>query len=410
MRNIFWQKNAIVQKSFVCLLSAILVFVSISPSGIKGDHQEALYQRAWQAMLNRIIWTVEHIEPARFPMLGDNTTGIWEATPDPKWTGGFWVGMIWLAYDQTRDEQYREWAEKWNEAIIGHEEENNHDRGFVYYYSSAYAYKLTRKQIYRESALRAADKLVTMSEKTSKVIPQNQVDRTNIIIDTMVNLELLWWAASETAVEDFKSGKYYQAGIDQAITTKNDFIRPDGSTWQSVHYDTITGEIIKKHSHQGYTDSTCWSRGQSWGLYGFIKAYLATRNPEFMQTAIKLGDYIIKNLPEDGVPWYDYNDPGIHHHRKDTSAGAIAASAFIILSNTVSDQEMKFKYIGVAHRILKGLISGHLTPFVGPDSPVGILRNGCYQIFANSDSETIWGDYYLMEALAQILFDNPPGD
>ena len=409
MRIINW--NRLTKRYRSVLFSPItLLLIGIASNQIAGDTPEDMYQRAWNSMLTRVEGTALSLKPGYFPMLGDNISGMWEAYRDPKWTGGFWVGMLWLAYENTNDEKYLKWAIAWNDSILGYESEDNHDRGFVYFYSSVYGYRLIQDTVYLKSGFKAADKLVSMSGRINKVIAQNQKDRTNIIIDTMVNLELLWWAAAEAKELGLNSEKYLRAGFDHADATGRDFVRADGSTWQSVHYDTMTAEIISKHTHQGYADSTCWSRGQSWGLYGFVQAYRTTGKKEYLEGAHKLAQYIILNIPEDGVPWYDYNDPGIHYRKKDTSAGAIAACAFIKLSGLVSDPIQKNEYARMAEKIVTGLVSNHLTPFVGVDSPAGILRNGCYQIFANNDSETIWGDFYLMEALALLLNKEAAGD
>jgi len=334
-------------------------------------------------------------------MLADNASGKWEVFEKPGWTGGFWVGMLWLAYEKTGEHKYLKWANSWNDATIGYEQENNHDRGFVYYYSSKYGYELTGDERYYKSTIKAAQKLVNMFQSKAKVIPQNLKNPDNVIIDTMMNLQLLWWAFINAKKKDPYKELYKQTAVDHATTTMHDFLREDGSTWQSVHYDTLTGNIIKKHTHQGFADSSCWARGQSWGLYGFAKAYEATANTDFLNSAIFLGEYIISNLPEDNVPWYDYNAPGKY---KDTSAGAIAASAFFELSSIVKDSTQKLRYHQTGLQILKSLITKHLTPFVDSEGPSGILRNGCYQIFKNANSETIWGDYYLMEAIAQVIF------
>lgn len=352
-------------------------------------------------MLQRIEWTTSHVEVGGFPQLGDNTTGEWETFENPNWTGGFWVGMLWLAYEKTGEKKYLQWARSWNDAILGYELEDNHDRGFVYFYSSVFGYRMILDERYFDSAFEAAHKLVDMFQPQSRAIPQNLDTPEDIIIDTIMNLQLLWWAYAYADETDPYRDVYLEVAIAQATTTLNDFVRQDGSTWQSVHYDLATGKIVRKHTHQGYTDSSCWSRGQSWGFYGFVKAYETTKKIHFLNAAKILGEYIITHVPEDGVPWYDYDDPGKY---RDTSAGAIAAAGFLQLSKVVTDSASKERYQSIGRKMVKDLVQGHLTPFVDKDSSPGILRNGCYQIFKNADSETIWGDYYLMEALAQVLF------
>ncbi len=178
------------------------------------------------------------------------------------------------------------------------------------------------------------------------------------------------------------------------------YVRPDGSCFQSVHFDPATGEPVKKHTHQGYSPEGCWSRGLGWCAYGFLEAHRATRRPEFLTIARRAAEYHLRRMPEDGVPFYDYDDPRVPAAPRDSSAAAILASACLGLAALGGDGRFREG----AGRILAGLARGYLTP-VGADDrrPPGMLLHGCYNLHTGEapDHELIWGDYFLLEAFAR---------
>lgn len=352
------------------------------------------YREAWNYILERIDQTAWEWETrGKFPLTANNFTGKWKYSKSD-WTTGFWVGMLWLAYDVTKDARYKNYADNWTAWNFGRETGDQHDRGFVYYYSSAYGYEMTGNVIYHDSAIKAADQLVDMYIPDVELIPVTKKSF-DTIIDTMMNLQLLWWAYEKTS-----NIVYYSTAFKHSVKTSKWLIRKDFSTWQSVHYRPPIFEVTKKHTHQGYNDESCWSRGQSWGFYGYVAAYEKTGHPDFLNVAEGLGDYIIEHLPPDNVPWYDYNDPDPKY--KDTSAGAIASAAFFRLSKIEPDSKKAIKYQQTGEKILQSLIDNHLSPTdVNDNSPRGILRHGCYT--KPSDEELIFGDYYLMESLKRAM-------
>ncbi|HHT9138675.1 MAG TPA: glycoside hydrolase family 88 protein [Candidatus Wunengus sp. YC60] len=214
------------------------------------------------------------------------------------------------------------------------------------------------------------------------VVNENKVGRT--IVDVMMNLPLLWWAYEETDDE-----KYYKVAYKHSDQTIKEFVRNDDSTIQAIDFDLKSGKIISKFSLQGYSDDSCWARGQAWAIYGFTLAYETSGDKRFLETAENLADYFIQNLPDDYVPYWDFHDPKIPDTIKDTSAAAITSSALLTLSQ-LSNKE-KFKEIAL--KMLNSLSSNYLA-----EKSNSILKQGCYH---KKNKDLIWGDYYFIEALVK---------
>jgi unsaturated chondroitin disaccharide hydrolase len=355
---------------------------------------------------------------------GDNQTGEWKKRDGFFWTGSFWVGELWKMYSRTHDEKYRRWAELWNSRLVGAELQQNHDAGFLYYYSSVFGYQQTGSPELKESGLRAAQRLSQLFNPRSQLIAAWDINGDDTIIDTMMNLQVLWWASQQTG-----DPKWRDLGLQHAKRTAEWFIRPDGSVTQSVHYNpgdgrqhielrggstrnasldlpnhSAPGDLLFKHTHQGFDAGTTWSRGAGWALYGFTKTYEATHDPAMLTTAVKVADYILSELPEDGVPWYDFDDQGVHYRNRDTAAAAIIAGGLLSLSHQISDPEKAALYRKEGKRIAQSLIDRYLSPVGGNDSsPPGILRHACGT--RPSDGMLIYAQYYLLETLLAIEAD-----
>ncbi len=355
---------------------------------------------------------------------GDSQTGEWQRHNGFFWTGSFWVGELWRMYAATREEKYRRWAELWNSRLIGLESQQNHDAGFLYYYSSVLGFQLTGSSELKESGRRGAQRLSQLFNPATHLIPAWGVDGDDTIVDTMMNLQLLWWASEQTG-----DPKWREIGLDHARKTAEWLIRPDGSVIQSVHYnpgdgrqhldlhggaarnvsldlpnDSQAGELIFTHTHQGLASGTTWSRGAAWALYGFSRAYAATHDPEFLLTAEKIADYILRELPDDGIPWFDFDDEGVHYRNRDSSAAAIIAGGMLVLSQQETHKSKAADYRLQSKRIAQSLIDHYLTPVGnGDQSPPGILRHGCGT--RPSDGMLIYGQYYLLETLLALQED-----
>jgi unsaturated chondroitin disaccharide hydrolase len=355
---------------------------------------------------------------------GDSQSGEWKKHNGFFWTGSFWVGELWNMYAHTRDEKYRRWAQLWNSRLLGLESQQNHDAGFLYYYSSVAGFGLTGSPDLKESGLRAAERLRQLFNPGVHLLPAWDVHGDDTIVDTMMNLQLLWWASEQTG-----DPKWREIGLEHARRTAEWFVRPDGSIVQSVHYnpgdgrqrlqlhggtshnvtldlanDAKPGGVIFTHTHQGLASGTTWSRGAAWALYGFSRAYAATHDPNLLLTAQKIGDYILAELPADGVPWFDFDDEGVHYRNRDSSAAAIIAGGLLSLSREVADKNKAAGYREQSRRITQSLIDRYLTPVEpGSSAPPGILRHGCGT--RPADEMLIYGQYYLLETLLALQED-----
>ena len=352
---------------------------------------------------------------------GDNQTGEWKQREGFFWTGSFWVGELWKMYSHTHDEKYRRWAELWNARMVGAESQQNHDAGFLYYYSSVFGYQQTNSPELKESGLRAAQRLSQLFNPQTQLAAAWEINGDDSIVDTMMNLQIFWWASQQTG-----DPKWRDLGLKHARRTAEWFVRPDGSVTQSVHYNpgdgrqrldlrggtardahfelpnhSAPGDLLFKHTHQGFESGTTWSRGAGWALYGFSKTYEATHDPAILSTAVKVADYIVSELPEDAVPWYDFDDEGVHYRNRDTSAAAIIAGGLLSLSHQVSDPAKAALYRKESKRIAQALIDRYLSPVGSIDSsPPGILRHGSST--RPNDGMLIYGQYYLLETLLAL--------
>ena len=342
------------------------------------------------------------------------------------WTDGFYTGLVYLAYAYTKDKKFLEIADKYQPFFRQRAEndpdwcnENNvlpldHDTGFIFKLSQVYRYKLTGDEEARTLALKAADILAERFNPAGGFIrawdtwkwdtdPQFIEDKKGkMIIDSMMNIALLFWAHSETGDK-----RYYDIAVTHADTIAKYIVRPDGSTFHQFNFDPVTGAPKKGVTGQGYADDSCWSRGQAWAVYGFTETYEFTQNTAYLDVAEKTAHYFISHLMPYGLPLWDFDREKQPFRPIDASAAAIALSGLITLNNYRPSAEIK--------NGIKALLSGLLThcSALSIGNWESVLLHACigsaYQkgnertlIVPYTDCPLIYADYYFLEALMKL--------
>ena len=257
-------------------------------------------------------------------------------------------------------------------------------------------YQVTRNPAYMTLIQTAAQTMSTLYQPGAGVInswPYYSGTKTTVIIDDMMTLELLFYAAQNGG-----SSAWYNMAVSHALQTMTNNVRPDGSTYQGVEYNS-DGTVYLKFTADGYSVNSTWSRGQAWGIYGFTMAYRYTQDPRFLATAQLLANYYINNVPPDYVPYWDFSQTS--PAPRDSSAAAIAAAGMLELSTYMTDPALQSKYYNEALNIQSSLSNPALylaNPSVSPTD--GILLHGTYSVPSNVgvDTSLIWGDYYFLQS------------
>jgi len=329
-----------------------------------------------------------------------DTSGALVSSNSGWWTSGFFPGSLWYLYEYSKDEKIKEAAIRMT-SIVEKEKNNTgtHDLGFMLYCSFGNGFRLSGNQSYKDVLLTGARSLSTRFRPNIGCI-QSWGSRKGwqcpVIIDNMMNLELLMWAFNQTGDSSF-----YHIAVSHADTTMRNHFRPDYSTWHVVSYDTITGRVEAKQTAQGAADGSSWSRGQSWGLYGYTVMYRETGLQRYLDQAQHIADYLINhpNMPEDKIPYWDFNAPGIPDAKRDASAGAIMASALIELSGFVAP-EKKDQYLAIAEKQIRSLASPEYMAKKGENADFILMHSvGSLPGKSEVDVPLSYADYYFIEAL-----------
>ena len=319
-----------------------------------------------------------------------------------EWCAGFWPGILWYDYEYTNDSAIRQEAEKFTASLeyLTYEPAYDHDLGFLMFCSYGNGYRLTRNESYRQAILRSAEALSALfNPKVGTMLswPRNvaMFGGHNTIMDNMINLEMLFWAAKNGGDK-----KLYDMAVSHADTTMKYHFRPDYTSYHVAVYDTLTGEFVKGVTHQGYDDNSMWARGQAWAIYGYTVVYRETKEPRFLDFVQKVADVYLEHLPDDYVPYWDFNDPAIPYAPRDASAACVVASALLELSGYVSPEKGQ-EYKKAAVCMLESLSSDKYRS--GKSKPAFLLHStGNYPSHSEIDAAIIYADYYYIEALMRL--------
>lgn len=314
------------------------------------------------------------------------------------WTSGFFPGVLWFLYEYSGKQEWKDNAEVYT-GNIEQEKFNGgtHDMGFKIYCSFGTGYRLAKNPQYKDVIIQSAK---TLSARFNPVVgairswDQNR-DKWGypVIIDNMMNLELLFAATRMTGDSSF-----YKIAVSHANTTMKNHFRADYSSYHVVDYDTATGKVAGKTTHQGYGNESAWARGQAWGLYGYTMCYRFTKNPVYLRQAENIAAFIFNhpNMPADLVPYWDFNAPGIPGEERDASAAAVLASGLYELSvYSKNGKSYKLK----ADRIIESLTKSYRSP-VGESKGFILLHStGSKPAGSEVDAPLSYADYYYLEAL-----------
>lgn len=317
------------------------------------------------------------------------------------WTNGFWSGMLWYLNRHTNDKVYAKWAQSCEEKldiVLQEFYKVDHDAGFIWYLSAVADYKITGNEESRRRGLIAASFLASRFNEAGNFIRawNNDGRQGWAIIDCMMNLPLLYWASEQVDDPRFK-----HIAMAHADMVTREFVRSDGSVQHIVCFDAETGKREGEQKGQGYSETSSWSRGTAWALYGLTLSYKYTKKELYKDTAKKVAKYFMDNIPEDCVPFADFKAPLGTRDRKDSTAGAIAASGLILLSKLVEKEVDKCTYKTDAIRLMEGLYN----TCWGGENEEALLLHGNVAYWAKApldDIPIIYGDYYFLEALLQL--------
>lgn len=320
-----------------------------------------------------------------------------------EWCAGFWPGVLWYDYEYTQDKHILEEAKKFTNSLefLSQIPAYDHDLGFLVFCSYGNGYRLTKNPAYKKVILDTADSLSalfnpvvgTMLSWPREVEPRNWPH--NTIMDNMINLEMLFWAAKNGG-----NPYLYDIAVSHADKTMKCHFRPDYTSYHVAVYDTISGNLIKGVTHQGYADSTMWARGQAWTIYGYTVVYRETKDPKYLDFAQKVTDVYLERLPEDKVPYWDFDDPSIPNAPRDASAAAVVASSLLELSTYLPNGTGK-RYRDAAVEMLTSLSSDNYQS--GKSNPSFLLHSvGHWPAHSEIDASIIYADYYYIEALLRL--------
>ena len=323
------------------------------------------------------------------------------------WRSGFFPGSVWYLYELSGDATLLPVAVKYTEAIREAQYLTwHHDIGFIIGCSFGNGLRLTGNPEYKEVIVQAARSLSTRFHKIPGIIQSWNVDRgwtsergweCPVIIDNMMNLELLFDATTITGDSSF-----YQIAVSHAGRTLQDAFRPDGSCYHVIDYSISDGRIRNRHTAQGYSHESTWSRGQAWAIYGYTATYRATNDRRYLEQALKTFHFMKNhpNMPADKIPYWDMDAPKIPDELRDASSAAIIASALYEISTMdVPDPEL---YAGYADGILVTLASPAYRAAPGTNGNF-LLMHSVGSIPHNTDVDVPlnYADYYFLEALSR---------
>lgn len=360
---------------------------------------------AFEECLKQIDVNMEYFKE-KFPYSATKNL-VYPIIENIEWTDGFWTGMLWLAYEFTNDNKYKELAEQNVESFlhrIEHKIElDHHDLGFLYSLSCVSGYKLTGNIHAKKAALLAADKLIERYQEKGAFLqawgPLDSPDHYRFIIDCMLNIPLLYWASdiSDNPTYATIAKKHFETSVKYVI-------REDASAFHTFYMNSNTGEPSHGATRQGFSDDSSWARGQAWGIYGIPLNIRYTNQTDVTNLYKGMTNYFLNRLPKDNICFWDLIFNEGDEQSRDSSAAAIAVCGMLEMNKYLKDSdEDKELYQKASETILRSLIKNYTSKVHTQGNP--ILYHGVYSWHSGKgvDEGNIWGDYFYMEAILRRL-------
>ena len=328
--------------------------------------------------------------------------GVLVPSETKSWTSGFYPGSLWYTYLYTGNENTKALAEKNTEKLyIETQRVRSHDIGFMVNCSYGNALRITGDEKYREPYINAAKLLTTRFNPTVgltqswNITPSRKHWKFPVIIDNMMNLELLTQAHKMSGIDSLLT-----VAVTHANTTMKNHFRPDYTTWHVVDYDPETGDIRMKVTHQGYSDDSAWSRGQAWAVYGYTMMFREVGDEAYLAQAENVARMLLDRLPEDGIPYWDFDSPDAPDSQRDASAAAIIASSFIELAGYTQDKALSKALMEMAETQIRTLASPEYLAEKGRNGFFLLKHSvGSYPSDTEVNVPLTYADYYFLEAL-----------
>ncbi|WP_407272286.1 glycoside hydrolase family 88 protein [Radiobacillus sp. PE A8.2] len=331
--------------------------------------------------------------------------GEYQLNDNNNWTDGFWSGILWLSYEYSKDETFKEAAQSSVESFRNRLEKNigleTHDIGFLYTPSTKAQWMIEDDEAAKKLSLEAADKLMVRYRPEAGIIQAwgpvgDEAQGGRIIVDCLMNMPLLFWASETTG-----DSKYKDAAIQFVEKARKFLMRGDDSSYHTFYFDQETGAAIRGATQQGYRDGSTWTRGQAWAIYGFALAYRYTNNPLYLETSRRAAHFFVNHLPENYVAHWDFDAPVDENINPDSSASAIAACGMLELLSHLDKNDKDVEFFEEA---INKSISSLVEDYATESTEQGLIDHGSYSVLENKspDDFVIWGDYFYLEALMRL--------
>ena len=316
------------------------------------------------------------------------------------WTNGFWPGICWQMWHYTNNNIYLSLARTCEDELdcaFDRYSGLHHDVGFMWLLSAIADYRLTGNKRSLARGLHAANLLAGRYNPRGHFIRSwNHGDAGWVIVDSLMNIQLLFWASEVSGDPRFT----YMAE-DHADTLLTYTVRPDGSCNHIISLDPKTGELVDIPEGQGYAPDSSWSRGQSWAVYGYALSYRHTGEKRYLDAAKRVSHYFMSQVALTGnVALLDFRQPDSPVYW-DAIAGCCAACGMLEIARSVPECECSF-YTQWALRILRATDARFCDWDPARDGIVQMC-SGAYHSDKDRHVHMIYADYFLLEAVLRLL-------